>query len=119
MIALLDACVVVDALQNREPFLKSAQKILRLCSLRQCAGTITAKSLTDIYCLTHKLTHNSQLSRLVSIKLCTLLDLLDSEAIDVRQALTSSTSDFKDAVMIETAKRVCLGIDPVSSKSAL
>ncbi len=99
--------------------MKSAQKILRLCSLRQFAGTITAKSLTDIYYLTHKLTHNSQLSRLVSIKLCTLLDLLDTEAIDVRQALTSSTSDFKDAAMIETAKRVCLGIDPVSSKSAL
>lgn len=106
MIVLLDACVVVDALQKREPFSAGAEEILRLCSLGRSVGAITAKSLADIYYLSHKSTHSSSLSRFVLTKLCTLLDLLDAEAIDVRQALSSATSDFEDAVMIETAMRI-------------
>ena len=105
MTVLLDTCVVVDALQKRGPFFEDAEKILLLCSGGQCAGALTAKSLTDIYYLSHKLTHNDQLSRLILSKLCTFLSLLDTKAADLYQALTSNISDFEDAVMIETVKR--------------
>ena len=105
MTVLLDTCVVVDALQKRAPFFEDAEKILLLCSGGQCAGALTPKSLTDIYYLSHKLTHNNQMSRLILSKLCTFLSLLDTKAADLYQALISNISDFEDAVMIETAKR--------------
>ena len=105
MTVLLDTCIIVDALQKRDPFFEDAEKILLLCSSGQCAGVLTAKSLTDIYYLSHKLTHNDQMSRLILSKLCAFLNLLNTEATDLYQALASNISDFEDAVMMETVKR--------------
>lgn len=54
MRAVIDTCVIVDALQNREPFCKDAQAIFLLCANRQFDGFVTAKAMTDIYYLTHR-----------------------------------------------------------------
>ena len=53
MRAVIDTCVIVDALQSREPFCKDAQSIFLLCANRQFQGFLTAKAITDIYYLTH------------------------------------------------------------------
>ena len=52
MRAVIDTCVIVDALQSREPFCKDAQSIFLLCANRQFEGFLTAKAITDIYYLT-------------------------------------------------------------------
>ena len=57
MRAVIDTCVIVDALQSREPFCKDAQSIFLLCANRQFEGFLTAKAITDIYYLTHRQTH--------------------------------------------------------------
>ena len=49
MRAVIDTCVIVDALQSREPFCKDAQSIFLLCANRQFEGFLTAKAITDIY----------------------------------------------------------------------
>ena len=49
---LIDTCIIIDALQNREPFNKNAQEIFLLAANRKFDGFITAKSVTDIYYLT-------------------------------------------------------------------
>ena len=41
MRAVIDTCVVVDALQNREPFYKKAQTIFLLCANRKCQRPMT------------------------------------------------------------------------------
>ncbi len=105
MRAVIDTCVMVDALQSREPFCGDAQKIFLLCAVKRFDGRLTAKSVTDIYYLTHRLTHSDQVTRQIVAKLCTLFALLDTAAIDVREAIGSGISDFEDAVMIETAVR--------------
>ena len=38
MRAVIDTCVIVDALQSREPFCKDAQSIFLLCANRQFEG---------------------------------------------------------------------------------
>lgn len=105
MRAIIDTCVIVDALQNREPFCADAQAIFILCANRQIEGCLTAKAITDIYYLTHKQTHSDKETRDVLFKLCALFALLDTTEIDVRNALSSDVSDFEDAVMAETALR--------------
>ena len=105
MRAVIDTCVIVDILQNREPFCKDAQSILMLCANLQFEGFVTAKAITDIYYLTHRQTHNDKTSRDVLTKLCSLFGVLDTTALDVRKAISAETSDFEDAVMIETAVR--------------
>ncbi|MBR1867915.1 MAG: PIN domain-containing protein [Clostridia bacterium] len=105
MRVLIDTCIIVDALQNREPFKDDAQKIFLLAANQHFTGYITAKSATDIYYLTRRSTHSEKTSREVLSKLFKLFDLLDTDGIDCRKAIPSPITDFEDAVMVETAAR--------------
>ena len=105
MKAVIDTCVIIDVLQNREPFAKDSQAVFLLCANRRYEGFITAKAATDIYYLTHRYTHSDKTSRKVLSDLCLLFTMLDTAAIDIQKAIPASTSDFEDAVMIETALR--------------
>ena len=105
MKAIIDTCIIIDALQSREPFCKDAQSIFLFCANRQLEGFLTAKSITDIYYLTHKQTHSDKTTRDILTRLCTLFGLADTTALDIRKAISSGISDFEDAVMLETAIR--------------
>lgn len=115
MKVLIDTCVIVDALQSREPFYKDAEAIFLLCANRQITGFLTAKSITDIYYLTHRQLHSDKETRNILSKLCSLFALLDTAALDIRNAIFSETSDFEDAVMIETAVRS--GLDCIVTRN--
>lgn len=58
MKVLIDTCVIIDALQNRAGFAENAQSIFLGVANRSFTGCISAKSVTDIYYLTHKQTHS-------------------------------------------------------------
>lgn len=105
MKALIDTCVVMDFLQNRNPFSDAAHKIFRTAATEMFSGCITAKSATDIYYLTHRCTHSDKESRTKLNQLLTIVGMLDSKADDVFHAISSKASDLEDAVMIETAIR--------------
>ena len=111
MRAVIDTCVIVDALQSREPFCKDAQSIFLLCANRQFEGFLTAKAITDIYYLTH----SDKATRDVLTKLCALFGLLDTTALDIRKAISAEISDFEDAVMVETA--VHSGVDCIVTRN--
>ena len=69
MRVLVDTCVIIDALQSRAPFSEVAQKLFIYSANKQFEGYITAKSVTDIYYLTHRLTHNDVETRKILSKL--------------------------------------------------
>ena len=68
-------------------------------------GYITAKSVTDICYLTHRLTHSDAETRKILSKLFTLFNLLDTTSLDCRKAVSSEIGDYEDAIMVETAIR--------------
>lgn len=105
MKALIDTCVIIDALQNREPFFKDAQTIFLALANRYFEGCISAKSSSDIYYLVHKSTHSDADTRKILTKLFALFNLLDTTAMDCRKALSSNMTDYEDAVMVQTAMR--------------
>ena len=105
MRVLVDTCVIIDALQSRVPFAEVAQKIFIHSANKQFEGYITAKSVTDIYYLTHRLTHSDAETRKILSKLFTLFHLLDTTSLDCRKAISSEISDYEDAIMVETAIR--------------
>ena len=105
MNALIDTCVVVDFLQQRNPFADEAKAIFQAAACGQFSGYITAKSATDIYYLIHRCTHSDTDTRSKLNSLLSIVGLLDSAAADVFRALFSEVTDFEDAVMIETATR--------------
>ena len=103
MKVLLNTCIVIDFLQNREPFAKVVREIFYMIAKENFLGCITAKSATDIYYLTHRCTHSDKEARLKLNQLLSILVLLDSMSDDILNAICSEVSDFEDAVMIETA----------------
>lgn len=105
MRVLIDTCVIVDALQSRVPFAEAAQKLFIYSANKQFEGYITAKSVTDIYYLAHRLTHSDAETRKILSKLFTLFHLLDTTSLDCRKAVPSGIGDYEDAVMVETAIR--------------
>lgn len=105
MRALIDTCIIIDALQSREPFKDNAEKIFLLAANNSFDGFITAKSVTDIYYITHRLTHSDQNAREILSKLFTLFSILDTTGTDCKKALLSKISDYEDAVMVATAIR--------------
>ncbi len=105
MKALMDTCIIIDALQNRQPFCEDAQKIFLLCANDEFEGFLTAKAITDIYYLTHRYLHNDKATREIIVKLCKLFSIVDTSSLDIINALSSEVSDFEDAVMIESALR--------------
>ncbi len=106
MTAVIDTCVVIDVLQNREPFSKAALDIFLAVSNRKFTGVLTAKSITDIYYIIRRSLHDEQKTRATVNKLFVLFDIADTFSADCRIAISSPTSDYEDAVMIETAKRI-------------
>lgn len=105
MKALIDTCVIIDALQNREPFSKAAQEIFLLCANHIVDGYISAKSVTDIYYITHRHTHNDKRTRKIISDINIIFNIADTLNEDIINALASDISDFEDAVMVATAIR--------------
>ena len=105
MNALIDTCIIIDALQSREPFNKDAETIFLSVANRRWVGFLTANSVTDIYFLMHKALHSAAETRKALGILFSLFEIIDTCGIDCRKALTSGVSDYEDAVMIETAAR--------------
>jgi len=105
MRVLIDTCVIIDALQSRVPFAEAAQKIFIDSANNQFEGYITAKSVTDIYYLTHRLKHSDAETRKILSKLFMLFHLLDTTSLDCRKAISSEICDYEDAIMVETAIR--------------
>lgn len=105
MKTLLDTCIIIDALQSRVPFCKEAQEIFLFCADNTVEGFVTAKEVTDIYYLIHRQLHNDGKTREILRKISTLFFLLDTTSLDIQKAISSQSSDFGDAVMMETALR--------------
>lgn len=105
MRVLLDTCVILDALESRQPFSKDAEELFLAAANNLFTGCITAKASTDIYYLIHRHTHSDKASREVLNKLFSLFEVVDTAGMDCRRAIPSPVLDFEDAVMSETAAR--------------
>ncbi len=102
---LLDTCVVLDFLQKRKPFNRNAHKIFRLFIKSDFGGYVTAKSVTDVYYLMHKFTHNNATTRESLQSLLSVVSIIDTTSEDINNAFSSPAPDFEDAILIESAIR--------------
>lgn len=115
MNVLIDTCIIIDALQSREPFSKDAEAVFLSVANHRCEGFLTANSVTDIYYLMHKALHHAAETKKVLGVLFSLFQILDTCGIDCQKALASELSDYEDAVMIEAASRA--GMDCIVTRN--
>lgn len=105
MKALIDTCILVDALQLREPFFDDAQNILIAQANGEFDGVITANSVLDLYYIIHKYTGSDGKTRKHILSMLRLFDIVDTAGADVRDSVFSDMRDYEDAVMDAAARR--------------
>ena len=103
MKALIDTCVSLDFIQGREPFFDDAKSVFEAIKDKKIEGFVTVKSLMDIHYVIKHCLHDETPVRSVLQDLLTLLTLVDSKSNDAQKALTSSITDYEDALMCQTA----------------
>jgi predicted nucleic acid-binding protein len=74
MVVLLDTNVIIDALSNREPFVKNAKTILEKCRNREITGCIAAYTVPTIFYILQKSFSVNERRDMLS-KLCGFVDI--------------------------------------------
>ncbi len=115
MKVLVDTCVVVDVLSRRSPFCEKSQELFLLAASNTIDAFVTAKSVSDIYYLVHKVTHNSDKTKAIINDLFQLFGVIDSTREDILNALNSKIGDYEDAIMDESAYRS--GMDCICTRN--
>jgi len=106
MRALIDTCIIIDFATARDEHLsREANYILASSYLNYYEGFISSNTVTDIYYIIHRLTHDKKTAL---ENLSTLLDyvrIAEVTSEDCRNAALRSDKDFEDSVLMECALR--------------
>ena len=109
MRVLIDTNVVVDVLQQREPWAQAGNRIFLSNANHLITGCLTAKELTDIYYFARKqfrgMEDVDKRARNVIENLMGLFEIIDTLSEDCRNAVAIKNNDYEDAVMIASAQR--------------
>lgn len=99
---LIDTNVVLDVIQEREPFVESAAKLFKQIDRGEIEGFIAATTITNIYYIIRravgpKVAQNAIIQILASLNICAV----DRDVLE--QAVILDFQDFEDAVQYACA----------------
>ena len=103
---MCDTNIIIDVLLEREPFVEDSYKVLSLCEEHQINGFVSASSVTDIYYLVRKYTHNTELAYKAIGKLLEIVKVCSVTNQDVLTAFQKKAKDFEDCLVVTCAKSI-------------
>ena len=105
MRVLIDTNVVLDYMQNREPFASDAEFILGKCFEKKLYGGIAAHSITNIFYILRKAKMPVDACRTNLKLICSLLEVVGISKADVFSVLDNRKfDDIEDCLQNECAK---------------
>lgn len=117
---LIDTNIFIDVLGHREPFYENSYSILTLCENKKIKGFISASSITDLFYLTHKVFHNTELSYKAIGNVLDIVKVLTVTNDNVLTAFLKKAPDFEDCLLAVCAKaNKCDGIVTRNKKDFL
>ena len=109
MNALIDTNVVLDVLQNREPWAEDGKKLFLFAASGAFTGYLAATEISDLHYLIRKqfsgLPDAGSRARDVVSRLLSLFACMDTLGEDCRNALAIQNGDYEDAILIAGARR--------------
>ena len=102
---LIDANVVLDVLQKREPYWKDSSVIWKLCETEQIEGYISTLTFANLLYVMRRELDPAQI-RDVLDKLRLIFRFADFTAADMEKAAEMGWDDFEDAIQAATAERI-------------
>ena len=113
MRVLIDTNIVLDFLQEREPFVEEAARIFDKVDAGEIEGFISATTITNIYYIVQKaagreVAKNAVAQILSDLQICTV------DRSTLQQAVALNFRDFEDAVQYACA--IAYGVDAIVTR---
>ena len=102
---LIDANILLDVLQKREPHYKDSSLVWKLCETDQDEGIVSALTFANIVYILRKELDARQV-RSVLDKLQLIFTFADYTASDMEKAADLEWDDYEDAIQSVTAERL-------------
>lgn len=102
---LIDANIVLDVLQKREPYWKDSSVIWKLCETEQAEGYISTLTFANLMYVMRRELDPAQI-RDVLDKLRLIFRFADFTAADMEKAAEMGWDDFEDAIQAAAAERI-------------
>ena len=102
---LIDANVVLDVFQKREPYWKDSAVIWKLCETEQAEGYVSALTFANLVYVMRRELDPARI-RDVLEKLRLIFRFADFTAADMEKAAEMGWDDFEDAIQAATAERI-------------
>ena len=109
MKVLLDTNVILDVLQNREPWCENGKKIFYAIANQSVTGLVTSKQIADIHYLSKRqfagMKQSDKRARGIILKLTSVLSVIDTLGADCIDAIVIENNDYEDAILAMCAVR--------------
>ena len=103
---LIDTNVVVDVLQQREPWFSDGASIFAAVANRQIVGCLSSKQIADLHFFSRKQFKGQEnvdaKARQVIGKLMSLFEVIDTLGMDCQNAMGINNGDYEDAILMES-----------------
>lgn len=102
---LIDANILLDVLQNREPHVQASSVVWKLCETEKAKGYVSALTFANlVYIMRKELDPKKIEGTLKALSL--IFEFADFNVSDLTHAAELEWDDFEDAVQSVTAERV-------------
>ena len=102
---LIDANILLDVLQKREPYVHDSSLIWKLCETESVEGYISALTIANLIYVMRKELSAEMIEEVIQ-KLRLIFQFTDLSVSDLTRASEMKWSDFEDAVQCATAERI-------------
>ncbi len=102
---LIDANIILDVLQKRDPHYRDSAVVWKLCETEQVEGYISALTIANLMYIMRKELDPEQIEDVVS-KLSLIFRIADLTAPEIARAAELKWADFEDALQSVTADRL-------------
>lgn len=102
---LIDANILLDVLQNREPHVQSSSVIWKLCETQKAKGYVSALTFANLVYIMRKELDSRRIEEVLQA-LTLIFEFVDFSISDLSHAARLRWNDFEDSVQSVTAERI-------------
>ena len=111
---LIDANILLDVLQNREPFVGASSAVWKLCETEKAKGYISALTIANLVYVMRKELDPEKTEKVLNA-LSLIFSFAELTPTDLNRAAALRWDDFEDAVQSVTAERI--GADHIVTRN--
>jgi len=102
---LIDANILLDVLQNRQPHVQASSVVWKLCETEKVKGCVSALTFANLVYIMRKEMNPKKIGETLHV-LSLIFEFADFSASDLSRAAELNWDDFEDAVQSVTAERI-------------